>query len=77
MDTAKQSLSILMYLKEKGFPSPHIILTKNGFPYIEVDESDDKTFGVLFEFIDGEEPSEGEDLETIGALVGQLHSIMC
>jgi Ser/Thr protein kinase RdoA (MazF antagonist) len=77
MDTAKQSLSILMYLKEKGFPSPHIILTKNGFPYIEEDESDDKIFGVLFEFIDGEEPSEGEDLETIGALVGQLHSIMC
>lgn len=77
MNTAKQSLSILMYLEEKGFPSPRIILTKNGFPYIEVDEAEGKTFGVLFEFIDGQEPSEGENVQIIGALVGQLHSIMC
>lgn len=76
MDTAKQSLSILMYLEEKGFPSPHIISTKNGFPYIEVDEPGCKTFWVLFDFIDGREPCEGEDVETIGALVGQLHCIM-
>lgn len=76
MDTAKQSLSILMYLEETGFPSPRIILTKNGFPYIEVDELDGKAFVVLFEFIDGQEPSEGENIETIGAFVGQLHSIM-
>jgi Ser/Thr protein kinase RdoA (MazF antagonist) len=73
MDTAKQSLSILMYLKEKQFPSPRIILTKNRLPHIELDG---KTFGVLFEFIDGKEPSEGENIESIGALVGQLHSIM-
>lgn len=76
MDTAKQSLSILMYLEEKKFPSPRVILTKNRTPYIKIDESDGKTFGVLFEFIDGQEPNEGENIETIGALVGQLHSIM-
>jgi Ser/Thr protein kinase RdoA (MazF antagonist) len=77
MDTVKQSLSILMYLEEKGFPSPRVVLTKDRSPYFEVDESGGKTFGVLFEFIDGQEPSEGENIETIGALVGQLHSIMC
>jgi Ser/Thr protein kinase RdoA (MazF antagonist) len=76
MDTAKQSLSILLYLEERGFPSPRIILTKNGFPYIEVEETGGKTIVVLFEFIDGEEPNEGENVEAIGALVGQLHSIM-
>lgn len=76
MDTVKQSLSILMHLEDKGFPSPRIILTKNGFPYIEVDELDGKTFVVLFEFIDGQEPDEEENVETIGALIGQLHSIM-
>jgi Ser/Thr protein kinase RdoA (MazF antagonist) len=76
MDTAKQSLSILMYLEEKGFPSPRIIPAKNGLPYIEVDEPEGKTFWVLFDFIDGREPEEGEDVETIGALVGQLHNIM-
>jgi Ser/Thr protein kinase RdoA (MazF antagonist) len=76
IDTAKQSLSILAYLEEKGFPSPRIILAKNGFPYIEIEEADNKTIVVLFEFIDGEEPNEGENVETIGALIGQLHSIM-
>lgn len=76
MDTVKQSLSILMYLEEKEFPSPHIILSKNGFPYIELDDSDGRIFVVLFDFIDGCELSEGEDIETIGELVGQLHSIM-
>jgi Ser/Thr protein kinase RdoA (MazF antagonist) len=76
LDTAKQSLYILMYLEEKGFPSPHVISSKNGFPYVEVDELECKTYLVLFDFIDGREPDEGEDVETIGALVGQLHSIM-
>jgi Ser/Thr protein kinase RdoA (MazF antagonist) len=76
IDTAKQSLSILMYLEEKGFPSPRIIPAKNGLPYIEVDGAEGKTFLVLFDFIDGREPEEGEDVETIGALVGQLHNIM-
>jgi Ser/Thr protein kinase RdoA (MazF antagonist) len=75
MDTAKQSLNILMYLEEKGFTSPHVISAKNGFPYIEVDEPGGKTFWVLFDFIEGREPEEGEDVEVIGALVGQLHSI--
>lgn len=76
MDTAKQSLNILMYLEEKGFPSPRVIPAKNRLPYIEVEEPEGKTFWVLFDFIDGGEPEEGEDVETIGALVGQLHSIM-
>lgn len=76
MDTVKQSLNILMYLEEREFPSPRIIVSKNGLPYIEIDESDGKVFGVLFEFIDGQEPDAGENIESIGALVGQLHSIM-
>jgi Ser/Thr protein kinase RdoA (MazF antagonist) len=77
MDTAKQSFSILMYLEEKGFPSPRIILTKNGFPYFEIDESEGKSFVALFEYIDGQEPDEGMDFIAIGELIGQLHNIMC
>lgn len=76
MDTAKQSLNILMYLEKMRFPSPRVILTKSGFPYVELDGFDSKAYGVLFEFIDGQEPNEGEDIERIGALVGQLHKIM-
>jgi len=72
IDTAKQSLDILLYLEQKEFPAPYIVLTKDGLPYVEAD----KTFLVLFNFIDGHEPDEGEDIEKIGTLVGQLHCIM-
>lgn len=76
IDTVKQSLDILKYLEEKEFPSPRVILAKNGLPYIEADELNGKTYIVLFEFIEGEEPDEGENVEAIGALVGKLHRIM-
>lgn len=76
MDTAKQSLSIISYLTQKGFPSPRIIHTKEGLPYVEIEELNKKTLIVLFEFIEGSEPNEGEDIETIGKLVGQLHNIL-
>ena len=72
MDTAKQSLNILLYLQQKEFPVPYVILTKDGLPYVEADE----ILLVLFDFIDGREPDEGEDIESIGTLIGQLHCVM-
>ncbi|WP_312370123.1 hypothetical protein [Lachnoclostridium sp.] len=75
MDTAKQSLSIISFLMQNDFPSPSIINTKEGLPYVDIDEFDKKTIIVLFEFIEGSEPK-GEDIETIGELVAQLHNIM-
>uniref|UniRef100_UPI002899961D phosphotransferase n=1 Tax=Lachnoclostridium sp. TaxID=2028282 RepID=UPI002899961D len=74
MDTAKQSLSVISFLTKNGFPSPRIINTKEGLPYVEIDEFDKKTLIVLFEFIEGREPNEGEDIEKIGELVAQLHN---
>lgn len=76
LDTAKISLNVISYLTQQGFPTPRIIYTKDGLPYIEIEEFDKKTLVVLFEFIKGQEPSEGEDIETIGKLVGQLHNTL-
>ncbi len=76
MDTVKQSIDILLFLEEKGFPSPRIISTKKGFRYVEVDELDGKYLWVLFDFIEGSELEEGENVEQIGELIGQLHNIM-
>lgn len=76
MDTINQSLNILTFLEEKGFPSPRIIRTKNGLLNIEVDEPDGKYFWVLFDFIEGSEPKEGESIEDVGELVGHLHNVM-
>ena len=76
MDTARQSLSILLYLEGKGFPAPRIILTKTGLSYVEIDDPEGRAFLALFDFIDGREPRKGEGIETIGSLVGQLHTVM-
>ncbi|MBN2853246.1 MAG: phosphotransferase [Clostridia bacterium] len=76
METAKQSLNVLMHLEKSGFPSPKIILTVIGLPYFDVIDNDDVKSGILFEFIEGEEIDQGEGAEKIGVLVGQMHSIM-
>lgn len=76
MDTAKQSLSILKYLKEQEFPVPDIITTKDGLPYVELVELNVRSILVLYNYIEGREPDEGEDIETIGMLIGLLHKIM-
>lgn len=76
MDNTKQSFNILLYLNNAGFPVPRIILSVNGAPYIEFNDSDNYCYLILFEFIDGREPDEGEDVEIIGELIGRLHNIM-
>ncbi|MDF2542923.1 MAG: aminoglycoside phosphotransferase [Herbinix sp.] len=76
MDTAKQSLKILRYLEEKKFPSPYVILTNTGLPYIELTNKDQSSLWVLFHYIEGIEPEEGVDMEPIGTLIGQLHNTM-
>jgi len=76
LDTINQSLNILVFLEERGFPSPRIIPTIEGLLHIEVNNTQSKTIWVLFDFIEGSEPSHVEDIESIGELVGQLHSIM-
>lgn len=75
-DTAKQSLGILRYLEEKDFPAPRVVLTKDGSPYLEVEEPDFKVLLVLFQNIEGQEPEEGQDIEYIGELIGKLHLTM-
>lgn len=74
--TVKQSLNILLYLEENQFPAPYVIKTRDGETFIEMDTSDQKSIFVLYHYIEGKEPEEGEDIEQIGALVGRLHSIM-
>jgi len=76
MDTAKQSIDILLYLQRCHFPAPRLVLTVTDMPYFEAATSTGWRTFVLFEFIEGREPILGERVEQIGELVGWLHDIM-
>ena len=75
-DTARQSVSIMRYLEEKGFPVPKTILTKEGDAIIETECGGEKKLVTLMEFIDGEEPELENCAAEVGALVGRFHRLM-
>ena len=71
-DTAATGADIQVFLRNKGFPVPLIIFTKENLPYIK---TNDKLL-ILYEFIDGAECEPEQDAKKIGALIGKLHSSM-
>ena len=75
-DTAKQSVSIMRYLEENGFPVPKTILTKAGDAVFETEDEDDKKLIVLMEFIDGDEPELKTYAAEVGDLMGRFHQLM-
>ncbi|MBR5179348.1 MAG: phosphotransferase [Lachnospiraceae bacterium] len=75
-DTAKQSVAVMRYLEENGFPVPKTILTKAGDAIFETTVDDEEKLVVLMEFIDGDEPDMGKYASEVGALIGQFHKLM-
>ena len=75
-DTAKQSVAVMRYLEENGFPVPKTILTKAGDAIFETTVDDEEKLIVLMEFIDGDEPDMGKYASEVGALIGQFHKLM-
>lgn len=76
LDTARQSVSVMRYLREHGFPTPAIRLTRDGAGAFETAADGEEKLIVLMEFIDGEEPELRETAAEIGALVGRFHRLM-
>lgn len=73
---AIQSVEIMRYLYEAGYPVAQIISTLRGMPYFLFDFQNESRIGVLYEFIDGTEPDKESDMEAIGWQTGQLHKCM-
>ena len=71
-DTARQSVSVMRYLEENGFPVPKTILTKDGDAFFEMHGD----LFVLMEFIDGDEPDMEKYAAEVGELVGRFHQLM-
>jgi Ser/Thr protein kinase RdoA (MazF antagonist) len=75
MNTSLQSINIHLYLAGSAFPVPDIIYTNDGKPYVSAAMEGRNHLLVMYEFIEGQEPKR-DDLENIGKLVGQFHSVM-
>ena len=75
-DTARQSVSIMRYLEENGFPVPKTMLTKRGEAFFETETDGEKKLIVLMEFIDGDEPELEKCAAEVGVLVGKFHRLM-
>lgn len=75
-DTAAKSLDIHLFLQNQGFSVPKILYTKDGKPYVNVNDGEGRYFYVLYEFVEGDEVNPEEDAEIIGAFVGKLHRVM-
>ena len=76
LDTARQSVSIMRYLEENGFPAPKTILTKDGEAAFESEIDGEEKLFVLMEYIEGEEPDLEKCAAEVGALVGRFHQLM-
>ncbi len=75
-DTARQSVAIMRYLEENGFPVPRTILTKSGEAVFETESEGEKNLIALMEFIDGDEPELETCAAEVGGLVGRFHQLM-
>lgn len=73
---AIQSIEIMKYLYESGYPTAHIISTSSGMPYFTYHFQEEIRIGVLYEFVDGIEPDKGINIENIGKQTGNLHNLM-
>jgi Ser/Thr protein kinase RdoA (MazF antagonist) len=76
LHTARQSVSIMRYLEENGFPVPRTIPTRDGAAALETAAEGGEKLIVLMEFIDGDEPDLKETAAEVGALVGRFHRLM-
>ena len=75
-DTARQSVSVMRYLEENGFPVSETILSKAGNAIIEIADDGETKLIVLMEFIDGDEPELEKCTAEVGSLVGRFHRLM-
>ena len=75
-NTARQSVSIMRYLEEKGFLVPKLILTKSKDTVFETETEGEKKLIILMEFIDGDEPELENCASEVGELVARFHQLM-
>lgn len=75
-DTVRQSVDVMCYLSECGFPVPPIVKTKSGLPMLEISDEGKTELFVLYEYLEGEEPDLCVCGRDVGELAGRLHKLL-
>lgn len=75
-NTARQSVTIMRDLKERGFPVPGLRATRDGAAAYETAADGEESLLVLMDFIEGVEPEPERCAAELGALVGSFHRLM-
>jgi Ser/Thr protein kinase RdoA (MazF antagonist) len=73
---AFQTIDILQYLRENGYPAISIVPTKNDEMSVYLDTPEGHCVGILFDFVEGKEPDRKIEIENIGLQIGWLHRLM-
>lgn len=73
---AQQSIEIMTYLYQAGYPTAHIIPTASNMPYFILEFQDENRIGVLYEYINGIEIDKNRDIVNIGRQTAKLHNLM-
>ncbi|MEA4823976.1 MAG: phosphotransferase [Clostridiaceae bacterium] len=74
LETAVSSAEVQLYLMENHFPVVALHLTRDGAPYVRLQEEQEYLL-FLYDFVPGGEIS-SKDIEEAGALTGRLHELM-
>lgn len=75
-ETAMNSLDIHLYLQSKDCNVPKIIFSKDGNACVPLGTTDERSYAVLYEFLEGDEVDPEQDAEEIGRLLGCFHNAM-
>lgn len=73
---ALDTIPILKYLAEQGFPAARIVDTRNASPSILIETPDGVSVAILYEYIAGDEVDGDAELLQIAEQAGVLHSLM-
>ena len=75
-ETAMSSLDIHLHLQSRDCNVPKIIFSKDGKAIVPFGTMEEKSYAVLYEFLEGEEVDPEQDAEEIGRLLGKFHNAM-
>lgn len=72
IETAISGVNIQVFLQNRGFSVPTVVLTKDNLSYGRTENG----LFILYEFIEGNDSDTDQDIEDIGMLISRLHNTM-
>lgn len=75
-DEGRQSIEVIQYLKKLNYPVVSIVPTDEDSLYVKFTVPEGECIGILYDYIDGIELEEKEEIIEIGEQIGGFHNLM-